>query len=266
LSPEQALIVEETLRQFEQSKEVFIITYPQEGGKHTFPAGTTMIDFYEGKITFGDGSEADLPNNLKSLDEPWMQSFFIETDQTISVSMENELTFYEVTQADYLGLTYQQFQRVYIKTSQNTNIKLWATTHPNAMITKVKTDRTGAQLGIITIENEPTRQLGLQYGWQDAVASPRPLPIAGNDGHMVSPKPWWCHQAYGKVILLDDFSTAFKWLQAGSAITRASDTACTLASDFAAKIPTSAVAGNSLSMWTYTMPLTTSLRYATIEL
>ncbi len=139
-SPEQALIVEETLREYEESKEVFVITYPQTGGTHTFPAGTTMIDFYEGKIVFADNSEDDLPNNLKSLDEPWMQSFFIETDQTINVSMEDERNFYQVIQGDYLGLTYQQFQRVYIKTTQDTNIQLWATTHPDAMLSKLKAD------------------------------------------------------------------------------------------------------------------------------
>jgi hypothetical protein len=121
-------------------------------------------------------------------------------------------------------------------------------------------------LGVADVTDRPARQLGVGYGWQDAIASHRPIPIAGNDGLMVSPKPWWCHQAYGRVILLDDFSTAFKWLQGGSEITRASDTACTLASDFAAKIPTGAVAGNTLSMWTFTMPLTSSLSYATIEL
>lgn len=139
-SPEQAVIVQETLRGYEETKEVFVITYPQTGGTHTFPAGTTMVDFYEGKIVFADGSEDDLPNNLKSLDEAWMQSFFIETDQTINVSMEDERNFYQVIQGDYLGLTYQQFQRIYIKTTQDTNIQLWATTHSDAMLSKLKAD------------------------------------------------------------------------------------------------------------------------------
>jgi len=140
LSPEQRVSVQEILRKMEETREIFIVTYPTGGGSQTFPAGISVIDYYEGKITFADNTSDDLLNNLKNLDEPWMRSIFIETDQTIQVSFDDGVNFYQVVQGDFLGLTYQQFQHVYIKTTQDTNISVWATTSPDAVLNKLKAD------------------------------------------------------------------------------------------------------------------------------
>lgn len=140
LSPEQRVAVQEILRTMEETKEIFIITYPTGGGSQTFPVGTSDIDFLAGKVLFANNETDDLANNLETLDEPWMRSFFIETDQTIQISFGDGRNFYQVVQGDFLGLTYQQFQHVYIKTIQDTNISVWATTSPDAVLNKLKAD------------------------------------------------------------------------------------------------------------------------------
>jgi len=146
-SPEEALLIESALQEYEAAREVFVITFPQAGGTVTFPAGTTEIDFVEGTVTYGDGTKATLPNNLSTLQEQWMRSLFVETDQTINVSMDDARNFYQVIQGDYLGLIYQQFRKIYIKTTQSTVIQLWATNHPDAMMTKLKVD--SARTGVV---------------------------------------------------------------------------------------------------------------------
>lgn len=146
-TPEQALLIESALKEYQATREVFVITFPQAGGTVTFPAGTTEIDFVEGTVTYGDRTKATLPNNLTTLKEQWMRSLFIETDQTINVSMDDARNFYQLIQGDYLGLIYQQFRKLYIKTTQSTVIQLWATNHPDAMMTKLKVD--AARTGVI---------------------------------------------------------------------------------------------------------------------
>jgi hypothetical protein len=139
LTPEQRLIVRDLLQQSEQTQEVFTITYPKGGASQTFPEGMTVIDYSEGAIDFGDGTHDSLANNLKGLAVPFLQSFFIETDQTIQVSLDGN-SFFQVVQGDFLGLTYQQFDRVYIQTIQDSKISVWASTSPETILSKLKAD------------------------------------------------------------------------------------------------------------------------------
>jgi hypothetical protein len=81
-----------------------------------------------------------LSNNLEALGDQWMRSLFLETDQTIQISLDDGRTYYQVVQGDYIGLTWMEFQRIYIKVTTAADISLWATTNPDAILSKLKAD------------------------------------------------------------------------------------------------------------------------------
>lgn len=73
------------------------------------------------------------------------------------------------------------------------------------------------------ISDRGSRQLGLVYTQAYDYGIPEPLRQAGNDGLMVSPKPWWIHHGYGEVHMQDDFEGTLKWRQTNPTISKASD-------------------------------------------
>jgi len=122
----------------------------------------------------------------------------------------------------------------------------------------------GANLSDVT--DRYLRKLGIAYGYQDITKAAIPVPMAGNDGVSVSPKPWWCHHGQGEILLWDDFNGALQWLSTLGTLSRASDQGCILVGDYSAKLVTGTTAGNTANMIKYTSPLIDEWEYHTLEL
>ncbi len=115
------------------------------------------------------------------------------------------------------------------------------------------------------IADRSSRQLGVVYGLKVNSGLKRQVMIAGNDGLMVSPKPWWCHDGFGEVIALDDFEGTLKWAQTSGTVTRASDATFVHEGSYALKLVTGNVAGNGCIATLKTSPMLYAWDYQQME-
>ena len=122
----------------------------------------------------------------------------------------------------------------------------------------------GANMSDVT--DRSSRLLGEVYGYQDCTAEAVKLPIAGNDGVAVSPKPWWSRHGLGEICAMDDFEDVLKWTQVQGTVSKASDTTWVHEGNFAMKIVTGATAGYEAIARLHTMPLIYQWQYSCIEL
>jgi len=115
------------------------------------------------------------------------------------------------------------------------------------------------------IGDREARVLGKVYGVNWADNDTKPLPIAGNDGVCVSPKPWWSHDAYGELQGYDEFDGTLQWTQAAGTVTKDSTPPYVLQGTSAMKLVTGAVAGNAATATRYFSPLIRTWQYNAIE-
>lgn len=116
------------------------------------------------------------------------------------------------------------------------------------------------------ISDRSARQLGLAYMQMYDYGSPEPLHMAGNDGLIVSPKPWWAHHGYGEVHTQDDFEGTLKWRNLGGTISKASDPTFVHDGTSSMKMVTGAIANNIASAGIELVPPTSGTHYIKMEL
>lgn len=115
------------------------------------------------------------------------------------------------------------------------------------------------------IGDREARKLGTVYGINWADGETKHLPIAGNDGVCVSPKPWWSHDAYGEILGYDDFEGTLQWRQLTGTVTKASDAGFVLQGTSALKLVTAAQAGMTASASQCFSPLCMLWQYSAVE-
>lgn len=117
--------------------EYLYFTYPNDGTRKTIPMGKTLIDFYEGIVKFPDGTSDRLNYSLKTYNRLYAHSFAIEIskDAIYSFDDKNKKPIYA---NDFHSETFQNFQRVYIETTEEASFTVWASTNPQAFIRKLK--------------------------------------------------------------------------------------------------------------------------------
>lgn len=111
-----------------------LITYPLNGGTKLLAAGVTMVDFYNGRVLFPDGSEEKLHRNLKEHRHTHISAIYIKSDAEIKVNFDNagEYTF-----RDYL-MEVLDFQVLYITTTQSTAIAIKGWTDDKSYLATAK--------------------------------------------------------------------------------------------------------------------------------
>ncbi len=110
------------------------VTHPNGGGSKTFIKGTTRLDFYEGTVTYPDGSQELLLRNLKEHGQTHMSSIYIKTDSEIKVNFDGHGEF---SIRDFLQEVVD-FQVVYITTTLSTAISLTAWTKDTSYLATAK--------------------------------------------------------------------------------------------------------------------------------
>ena len=110
-------------------------SYPKDGTRKTIPAGDTKIDFYSGEVALPDGSREDLLTSLQQEEKEWIRSIFIEADQDIKVWLDTG-SITPVASTEYFTIPHTNFRVLWIKATVNTDIAVWASTHPDGAIRK----------------------------------------------------------------------------------------------------------------------------------
>jgi hypothetical protein len=153
--PEDTLgILKEILKEiktmsFAPTKEMLFkyFCYPSDGTRKTLPAGTTLIDFYTGRVTLPDGTIEHLSSSLENYKEWLVHSLFIETNKDI-VAQVDPFGKIPVDADDFLLMTWINFKQVYIYTTEDTEVFVEACTNPSAVLHKLMTPVTKTTLPI----------------------------------------------------------------------------------------------------------------------
>lgn len=117
-----------------EEKKGIYITYPRGGGTRTVTAGEMVIDLLEGKIKLPDGTIEVPSTSLKAHRFKWARSILFETDKGIVVRLEEKGGKWTIDAESWLPIVNQQFQKVYVTISEDTEIRFWASTHPEGVL------------------------------------------------------------------------------------------------------------------------------------
>lgn len=99
-------------------------------GTGTLPAGEADFDFIEGEVIFGDQSGDKMTNNLKSLKDDAIRSYWIWADNDIIIRTEATPKRLVQRQKDFLA-THQSLEHLFITATRETQIMLWGSTAPD---------------------------------------------------------------------------------------------------------------------------------------
>ena len=104
--------------------------YPTDATLKTLPIGLNIIDFTDGVIKFADGTKEDLPYNLSDYNYDHMSYLYLTTDEKIIIETN------EIGERDALGTIKIKgsIKYIYITTTSQTSISLFASTDPNASL------------------------------------------------------------------------------------------------------------------------------------
>lgn len=111
------------------------ITYPDAGTK-SVGIGTTKVDLLEGWVFLPDGTREPTSTSLGPHGLSHARSVLIEADQDIVVWLDTGGK-YTITANEYIPLTHQLFRDVFIRTTAATSLRLWASSDPLGVPSKV---------------------------------------------------------------------------------------------------------------------------------
>ncbi len=120
-------------------REPIEIVYPSDGSLKTLPAGTSSVDFTEGKVVLADGGTDDLEYELKKT-ERYMRSLTIEA-QTLDVTLtfDGGKRATKLAAGRILRLSNTRFREMKIITGGATgSIRFWASTSRYGGLVEVK--------------------------------------------------------------------------------------------------------------------------------
>ena len=124
-SPSQ-LLTEKIGEKMEKSERGILIAYPSTGEKKTFPVGTSIVDFYEGDVIFADRTRDTFAPNLKMHKIDWAKSLSVYPDKKVTIWLDDRSPKYPADAGDYFQLPNEHFKQVYIETTEETEIIVWA--------------------------------------------------------------------------------------------------------------------------------------------
>lgn len=149
-------ITERALREIPRP-DVYI-TFPPEGGWESVPKGTTTADLFMGVVTLPDGTRKKMSGGLSRAGFEFARSVLVEATKEVTVNLDGRGKF-TVGAGELLPIVFQRFRTVYIETTEDTSIRLWASTDPEGVPRKV----TAAQLTRLVV-GTPVCRLGRYSG------------------------------------------------------------------------------------------------------
>ena len=122
-----------------------IVTLPAEGGTQELTAGDTTINFYTGEVFYANGTEGYLSRSLMSIGKSHIRSLAIYADKDYVIQLDDSGK-HTVKVTEAYAPTRQKIQIVTITVTQTTNIRLVASTDPDAKIDMPQAVVTGGTL------------------------------------------------------------------------------------------------------------------------
>lgn len=119
------------------SKEDFSFTYPESGGVQAISVGETTLDFLEGVARSPKGEKTDIASSLGAIGRLSCRSILIQTDQALVISLDTRRGKrggkFTIDANKYTRIPHQLFDMLYLTATTSTNIKVWASTHPEGV-------------------------------------------------------------------------------------------------------------------------------------
>ncbi len=116
-----------------KQKRHLTVTYPHTGSTKSLTlTGDTIFDFYNGKITYPDGTTENIQKNLKEHGFEVHEGIYISVDQSVTVEIGN--TGKRTFTNKYFELV--QFDRITITTTVTTALSLIVSTNPSFSVSR----------------------------------------------------------------------------------------------------------------------------------
>lgn len=112
-------------------------TYPRDGTRKTLTEGITIIDFWDGVVTLPDGTEESISDKLEAYGDEYIRSFQVDTNQDIIIWLD-DFGKKPIDKDDIHLEGFQNFRKLYIQTTEDTLIHVWASTYAQAHIRSLK--------------------------------------------------------------------------------------------------------------------------------
>ena len=113
-------------------KDDLIITYPEAGSTEELPVGVAVFDFFGGTVKLPTGIQDDLSDALREHGHKQCHSITIDSEQPVIVRIDNSGAYTTNGRISF-SRSNVSFQRISIETDRKTNVKLYASTTPNAL-------------------------------------------------------------------------------------------------------------------------------------
>ena len=107
------------------------ITYPEEGGNKTVPAGVTTFNFVTGVATLPTGAHENMSDSLHNDGDTHCRSLLLKSDKPITIRFDEEGAFSPDAHA-YFQVQHKSFRNLRITTTDaETNISVQAFANPS---------------------------------------------------------------------------------------------------------------------------------------
>lgn len=113
------------------SNRTLQITYPEQGGSKTVPAGVTVLNFANGVATLPTGGHEDMSDSLHNDGDTHCRSLLLKSDKPVVIRFDEDGAFSPDSHA-YFQIQHKEFRTLTITTTDTeTNISVQAFTNPN---------------------------------------------------------------------------------------------------------------------------------------
>jgi len=199
-----------------------LFTYPATGGTATLPKGTNKFDFSESIVKLANGTEDTLSDRLYK--DKKVRCIAIETNRDITVYTNQSISSkWTIKAGEYKRIPHQSFTKLWIDTTESTDITLWGHTHPEGLPDKLVvtpskwSNKISKRLSLSTTENSIDFGLTVSAIMMTYISVDSYLEL---DGSVTSDSPFFssgtsfyleyaCRYVYGKA--LSGTGTAYFW-------------------------------------------------------
>ena len=110
------------------------ITVPAQGGVLEITAGDLLINFHTGEVFLPDGIESKVSRSLHSLGKDYIRSITVHANTEYIIQLDDGGRRTVKTTEEYKA-THQKFQSAKLTVTATTELRIWASTDPDASIT-----------------------------------------------------------------------------------------------------------------------------------
>ena len=119
---------------FDSPEDPFILAYPNDGTYATLAAGTTTINFKTGTVKIPSGAITTLSSSLDLAKKDFMRSVVVDADRAVVIQLDSRDKA-PAKAGSFSVLEDTEFEKLYITTTEDTQVYVAASTNPKSVIT-----------------------------------------------------------------------------------------------------------------------------------